>query len=892
MRASRLLAALAVALAAGGAWMLLAEHETETPRPIHSPATDDVTELDDLVVRTAGAGSDADGSDGGERDEFGRVEVADDADAGDDAAAEGLEVLVLDGEVPVPDAEVFWGDENELERRGREADLSRRTHDGALAARFGARAVTGSDGRVSLPPVAMREPELAARKGELFGVGERRRGSRDVVIRLQRDETLTIDVVRPDGEPLAGAPVAVVQSGGRRPDFLWSEAADERGRIVIEHFQLYRNDSRRGGERTSALLRIPGPVMVAKDFPDPAPAEPLILEAPATTSLTVSVVDAQGLPVRAPLAISLTPAEGEREQAGLASWFTSASETKDSGDTEVLFPFVATATRLSPRVRFVDDRDHAWTGVEITTPRTPDSEAQVEVATPDWLTLLEGRLLDADEAPLSRQTIDFIVRAGNRPVERERLRTFDDGIFELALRADRPEFVAPYELEVRDEVRDDDPQGVDVGLAGLPPGDRVRLGDLMLRVLPPIARGLVVDDLGEPIRGADVQLEAFRTLAGEGAETRWLDENQVDDRTDDEGRFALHGDRSGLGRVRLRVARRGHESVYVESFDGQRDVRVMLQRHGALMTRFTVPEWLPDEVLQLRITSRDPEVQPRQEDVDRRGNFGVAMVDEMRPGLYDVALLLRGFDDPVAEVGSVSVMPGIRPPTRDPRLDAIDLANTLFRYRFEGVRQDGSTHSDLSGAVVAKLPGPDGSPQWTAFSWRGNSAEIITFERNLEVFALSDGRPPQRLLAVPGTTQVVLPDLHPAELLLPGLRELVGGRRVRVSMVFQGDTGLPSSLRAYDQRSGRSFTLSRAMLSKSGGAWLGDDPLVRVPLHRNGRFDVVARIYPENGRGGPESRKVGEVDVILDGVAPQRDTVPIDPAVVRDALQALDTRGR
>ena len=173
MRAPSLLAAFALVLAAGGAWMLLADEAAETPRPIHSPATADVTDLDDLVVRSAGPGSEALDPEALDLAGLGRVEVGSEADAGDDAAAEGLEVLVLDGDVPVADAEVFWGDENELQRRGREAELSRRIHDGALAARFGARAVTGPDGRVSLPPVSMREPELAARKGELFGTGER-----------------------------------------------------------------------------------------------------------------------------------------------------------------------------------------------------------------------------------------------------------------------------------------------------------------------------------------------------------------------------------------------------------------------------------------------------------------------------------------------------------------------------------------------------------------------------------------------------------------------------------------------------------------------------------------------------------------------------------------------
>jgi hypothetical protein len=154
------------------------------------------------------------------------------------------------------------------------------------------------------------------------------------------------------------------------------------------------------------------------------------------------------------------------------------------------------------------------------------------------------------------------------------------------------------------------------------------------------------------------------------------------------------------------------------------------------------------------------------------------------------------------------------------------------------------------------------------------------------------GYSPAQLTLVPGDHTVYMQKLWPAYVRLPGLRALCGpDRRVRVSMIFAGQTMLPDNLSGTDQKSGEQFSFPRWEMSRSGGGWLDNTDLAEVTLSRNGVHDVVLRIY-EDGRdqGSQAAVGLGKLDVVLDGAGPNTYMLTFDQAQVIAAVQQAEQR--
>ncbi|HLQ36643.1 MAG TPA: hypothetical protein VK348_02490, partial [Planctomycetota bacterium] len=225
-------------------------------------------------------------------------------------------------------------------------------------------------------------------------------------------------------------------------------------------------------------------------------------------------------------------------------------------------------------------------------------------------------------------------------------------------------------------------------------------------------------------------------------------------------------------------------------------------------------------------------------------------------------------------------------------LQPLDLRSSLFRYRLRAVDQGGNPLTGLDGPILARGSNQDGSPADTGFRWRKGKAELITEATTLSVVVFGKGFPATALQLLPGDHDVYLQPLQPALVTLPGARMLCGnGRAVRVSMVFTGDTGLPQALAGIDQRSGEQFTFPRWELGKSGGAWLGVDDTVAVPLARGGPHEVLLRLYEDERQDGtPLSISVGVVEVVVDGPLPLSHTLPVDPQKIAAAVAELERR--
>jgi hypothetical protein len=414
----------------------------------------------------------------------------------------------------------------------------------------------------------------------------------------------------------------------------------------------------------------------------------------------------------------------------------------------------------------------------------------------------------------------------------------------------------------------------------------------VLQELPPLVLGIVVDDRGEPIPSAqiEVQQEQPQPPANENPRQNrrrdpWRDLAGLRTRSGDDGTFALHGAMPpGVLRVRADSDRHFADSVPLSS-PGQ-IVRVQLDRNGILRGRVLLPPFLADGALSLTMRPFDEALRrehTRTEAVSRRGG-GRFQIEPLMPGRFDLLVMLRNLDQPFATVPDVFVLPGN---SEDARLAPLDLRDALFRYRLQA-RDDAGQPMLLDGPIHARLLAADGTVEEAGFRWQQGRAELITPHPSAEPTFFGRGFEPQKQVLAPGDHDVWLRPLQPALVDVPGARSLCGPiRKVRISVILDGDTGYPSSLGGIDQRSGQRFGFPRWDLGRSSGAWLEASDRVAIPLMQAGRYEVILRAHATESVATPQvSVSLGKHELRPDGLTMV--TVPVDSQAILDAMRRVD----
>lgn len=308
-----------------------------------------------------------------------------------------------------------------------------------------------------------------------------------------------------------------------------------------------------------------------------------------------------------------------------------------------------------------------------------------------------------------------------------------------------------------------------------------------------------------------------------------------------------------------------------------------------------IPAWLPPAAVEveLRRHGEDGEQLVTQleggdrvaatEAIELSFGFAAALL-----GTHDLAVRVRGFPAPLCRLEHVAVEPpGV---DLDPRLSDIDLTARVFRHELRAVDARGAVLRDIPSPLLVRVPQAGGERATVGFPWRDGAVEVFGPEAMLDVTLLCAGYKATRLSVPPGQHDLTFVRIWPVEIVLPDVRRLCGaGRKVRVSLVHDGDSGFPGGLSAIEQRSGASTSYSRWHLGNSGGAWLGEGDVVEVPLVVNGKYDVLLRLH-EEGVGGDVSLSLGEFDVVLDGAGPQRLVVQVDASAIGNAIRQLEQR--
>lgn len=822
-----------------------------------------------------------------------------------EAVAEGPLVLVMRGEPPVPAAgvEVAWIERGRArERLAQEpAAVQGQVHHLDLPGRFGQRARTDAQGRLRLPPLRDHAIVTAADPAEnLFAAATTRPGRGEVRLLLLPDEEVGIEVADGAGRPGAGVPVLIGQRRGRRdPDVIWRGATDAQGRAVARHFQMLRRDARErdqregAGERFAAALAVPLAEPVAAPFDGrPAPAEPLRLVLPPVTSLELLVAHASGPAVLSACGVALTvPRAADLGEPALGRSFDQVRLDKPVGEAPLVLDRVGLSLELEPVLRFPGIRGReALPPLRISGSGAGGDAGSGPVAArlvlPPDLTVVAGRLV-RDGVPLGGMPVAFAVATADATVLEGQTTTLADGRFDFVCKPG--EGAAEHVLALRwagMQVRWGNPDappphGVELRVPALRAGERRDLGFVELLPLPLLAAGRVGDDRGEPVEGA--QVEAQRRVETRRGE-RWIDLPGLDTRTAPDGSWALHG-ATVLGPVRIAASRRGHFGAESGPVAPGATVDLRLLREAQIGGRVLLPGWLPRGAADAHL---EPVADGGRGEAAAIGRNGAFRFDDLREGVYVFEVRVRNLPAPLCRLGGVAIAPG---DNADPRLESVDLRDALHRYELRAIGAGGRLLASFDGPILWRT-GPPEARQDVAFRWQKGRAEILTAAPWLELVALAQGYAATPITVGPGQHDVYFQELHPAVVDLPGVRALAGMERaIRVSMIFQGDTGLPQGIGGVDQRTGQRYSFPRWHLGKSGGGWLDLHDRAHCVLPRSGTYEVVLRLNQDARQdSGQASATVGSLEVVLDGPAPRAYRLAVDPAQVTSLLEQLQAR--
>ncbi len=854
-------------------------------------------------------------------------------------------VLVVDGDPaqPVAGAEVLFVTVGEaMERRG--DDLPARRLEWPEFC--GDRSETGTDGIAILRPTR-RTFLVAARHGDRFGFGVARPGNRTATVTLRADETVTILVRDTEERFVPGIPVALLQHRGdsrkRGGDTIWRGESGPDGRAVAPHFQYLRERRRNGQkERFAAAVQAATPAPVLVEFDGrPAPPDPIELVVPPLGAVELLLADHQGEPLLSPARVSFTPVQPQEHRSGYPSAGHMAAErrAKPVGPDPVRFDHLGLGTELRPVARFESER-RAAIGEPITVPpATADTTAplQVTMKLPERFGLLAGRLVLADGSPIADRAVVAVLWDGDKNAGSVRLHTTATGHFD-AVQSPRTQsaLALEFNLSVPTAPQPTDGGPTDGGPAASgrapqtrvgarvdfqPPAGKVRreLGEIVLGELPVLCSGVVVDDRGQPIPRATVvaqfkrpsppgnrsrprtpfqlnqlpvqlreqqfQLERFRMLQ-QRAE-RWRNVPFLRTRTAADGTFELRGRFPTGSELRLEADSDQHLADTVAWNGPGQTFRIRIDRNGFLRGRALLPRGLPNECATLTLKPIESQLQgtrTRRVQLSRRRG-GRFEVEPLHAGRYDAIVTLRSIKQPVLTVKDVYVTPG---EVRDPRLTTIDLRQSVFRYRLRAVDPRGN-RLRIDSPLMLRWRDPDGRVQNSGLRWQRGRADFYASSSVVDLVSFAPGCKPLETQLSPGEHAVTMERVVPAQVLVPGARQLCGpDRKIRVSVILSGDSGYPQSLSGLDQRTGNRFSFPRWDLGKSTGAWLEASDLVQVPVVQSGKYRIVLRVHAtQSTKSRQVSVELGEYELKADGTQTSPVTVALDLDKLQQALARL-----
>ncbi|MEM9379338.1 MAG: sigma-70 family RNA polymerase sigma factor [Planctomycetota bacterium] len=609
---------------------------------------------------------------------------------------------------PVPGATAWVLDADQL------ADplllfLSGTTSRAERVERFGERVVAGPDGRASIAWSGLGA-EVLAFGGDWHGslrVDRRSEGRVDLPVVPSR--VLGVRVVDEQGRPVAGSRFGLRTRGGDRGASAGITDGEGRGTIDL-YGKLPLLAAKRGGVHELYVV----PLVLGSDVTEEEPADrgtalafdddgaplenPVVLTAPATGRVTLMRPDR----IDSPWIVLLAPAPShdadDRRLPFLGNSVAidvSASPSRPRsvacrpGQTYVAVWFAGGELR---KATFAGPAAAGTTCEVALVPDGGDSTGTATSVERGEKLPLRGRLVDERGSPVARARFDVALRRQGGE-SRTSASTDADGRFDVP---DRMPAGAESAVDVFVEAR---VEGRDlyalVGSASYRLGAQEGLGDVVLRPLPELVSGTVVDPGGRPCAGAavevQIEVEVERLQDRERVRVRrWTLAERLFARWQRDGRFTLHAAPldayvvrrwATTGGLRLRATRGEFQSAWHVVEPG-REVEIPLvtptdlaltvaglePKTGAGFTAELVPEGSSERVLGHRVR--------------RRFTW-----KRTQPGTYDVLLGHEQFKEPIHAIRGVRVEPS---GCEDPRLVDLDLERFVTHHSVTVLRHDGA----------------------------------------------------------------------------------------------------------------------------------------------------------------------------------------------------------
>jgi hypothetical protein len=223
--------------------------------------------------------------------------------------------------------------------------------------------------------------------------------------------------------------------------------------------------------------------------------------------------------------------------------------------------------------------------------------------------------------------------------------------------------------------------------ANVPAGE-VDLGDLRPEVPLVLARGRVVDDLGEPVAGALIVAQT-----DSASDATWTTDARIAVTAPEPGAFEITGPWTGA-RVRVIASRSGHASAApIELQKPGEEHRIVLARAASILGRLVLDEGALPADVEIRVVRRDALAPELARAEGRQGATiaadGSFALHDVRAGIVDLHFAPRPPPGDVQDEGArpllepwlvldgIELLPGER--ATDARLDAVDLRGRVPR---------------------------------------------------------------------------------------------------------------------------------------------------------------------------------------------------------------------
>ncbi len=762
-----------------------------------------------------------------------------------------LRVRDARGEAPAAEARVLVLDPTRLGERRAALEQLPWWELEARHADFGHAGRTDAAGELRLPPLPAGA-SLFVRRGAAVGllVLDAAAGPEAVLELALRDSpAVTVEVLDAEGEPAAGVPVGLRPAGSSA--WLFERRTDARGRVVLEHlaplFARLPSPALEVGVRLP--LAAPPAVTLDRDVLDSGPHR---LRLGPTGSVAVSVFGEDGRPP-APGGVVVLAATSDLGRLGEEQ----TVPLDDAG--RAVFPRVGLGLRME--CRFERDSRISGAAVAFDGPVWTKERIDQRLELAATRLLLRGRVLDPGGAP--RGDLELRARL-ERPslggaTEELVLRTDADGVFEGAWPW-RPDATPPDRLVLLEYAAGQTTPHARAEFALPPldgPGSRA-LGDAVLRPVPALVSGVLLDEAGAPMPGRLLHVEEWVPMDGLGyGGGFWQTDPAWSARTGADGAFVVRG-RAPLDRVRLSFQAAGYRPLRQPFAPGDSGLVLRAERGAELLGRLLLPEGVDPArlVLQLRRLPNGPPFGP-----DRVADDGGFAWTALPTGEFSFRVVLGQTDDaPLVEVGPLAVEQGAT--TRDPRLDPVDLRDRLRLLRFRVRDQDGQP---VPAAQVVE-PGPGAARSFAAV--RDGHGALLTARWPLDLEVRAEGFRPVRLSGVDGDREVALRPGIRVTLRLDEPPVLDPGQRIGISLVPVAGDGISGELRGALDADGR----------------------VELVLPDAGDYLVLPALWTPRDRTGVRRDPIGRREEaalirVADGDTPQEFPVTLDRAALRALLE-------